>query len=72
MSVCCARLVCCSHTRRCSVGAFRSGAKACRQRITNMRFTTLYAANGKAYLMRLKNGMAEPLGRAYEKPGICL
>ncbi len=35
-----------------------------------MRFTTLYAANGKAYLVRLKNGMAEPIGRAYEKPGV--
>ena len=35
-----------------------------------MRFTTLYAANGKAFLVRLKNGMAEPIGRAYEKPGI--
>ena len=35
-----------------------------------MRFTTLIAANGKAYFVRLKNGIAEPIGRAYEKPGV--
>ena len=35
-----------------------------------MRFTTLFAANGKAYLVRLKDGIAEPIGRAYAKPGV--
>ena len=35
-----------------------------------MRFTTLIATNKKAFLVRLKDVMAEPIGRAYERPGV--
>ena len=35
-----------------------------------MRFATLIARNKKAYFVRLKDGVAVPIARAYEKPGL--
>lgn len=35
-----------------------------------MRFATLVAPNKKPYFVRLKDGIATPIGRAYDRPGV--
>ena len=35
-----------------------------------MRLATLVAPDRKAYLVRLRKGIATPIGRAFERPGV--